>query len=457
MTRMNRALVIACNFPPDASVGTLRTLRLVRRLAASCWRVDVLTLREQSHGVSDAALLDRVPNDVRVVRVRPLRPVERMAHACGWSRRAASDGAQRRQGAEVRRRPSRLAVVRELLRACTALPDKEAGWLVPAIRQARAIARRDRPDVIFSSGPPFTAHLVAAVVAWLIKVPWVAEFRDPWARAPWRENRFWFERAAWRVCERLVIARADALLFVTDANRADFVRHYGIALAARCAVVPNGCDLAEFDGLDRRDDRRQPFVLLHAGSLYGARNPAALLRAAARAIQRGALDPDRFRIRFIGRVGVPGLPACIRELGLEHVVEFVPHVPRRDALQEMVDASALLVIQPVTTLSIPAKLYEYMAAGAPILALAEAGGETARLVAEQASGIVVPADDEQAIERALLALVAGTAPRAGVRDPRAYDGSVRAGEVETLLATQASGGHSSVLRDSARAVRVRSC
>jgi glycosyltransferase involved in cell wall biosynthesis len=290
-----------------------------------------------------------------------------------------------------------------------------------------------------SSGPPFSAHLVGAGLARLLRTPWVAEFRDPWARAPWREDRFQFERSTWSFFERMVVNRADAAVFVTHANKADFAEHYGEPPARRFHVVPNGCDLSDFEGLTRRPQPDR-FVLLHAGSLYGARSPLPLFRAISRAIAAGRLDRDRFRIRLLGRVSIPGVDFLgeVRALGLDDVVEFVPHVSRRAALQEMLDASALLVIQPVTRVSVPAKLYEYLSTGRPILALAAADGETATIVRQSPAGVVVSPSDEGAIMDAISELFAAGAPGAAT-DPAVFDGMRRAAELTRILQSVAAG------------------
>jgi glycosyltransferase involved in cell wall biosynthesis len=304
---------------------------------------------------------------------------------------------------------------------------------MPAVWAAWRRSRQARPDVIYSSGPPFTAHLAAYCVSRLTGAPWVADFRDPWARAPWREDRFAFERGAWAMFERFVVTRATAAVFVTATNRDDFAQAHGAEIASRFALVPSGCDAGDFVGLAAAPDR--PFVMLHAGSLYGARNPAILFHALAAAVACGELDPATFRLRFLGRIGISSvdLPALARELGLGDVVEFVSHVPRRASLQQMLDASALLIVQPVTTVSIPAKLYEYMAAGRPILALAQPGGETAALVERSGAGIVVPAEDEAAVTAGLVSVM--RLARSGFTpvDRSVYDGDVRAAELRAIL------------------------
>ena len=418
----------------------MRTLRLVRHLATSRWNVAVVTVAPEgfrSGTVLDTALLDRVPSATTIVRAVPLRPFERLTAAMKQAKAHPTAPGQQTRMATAAVKASRWSTVRKAFSAALALPDRENSWLLPAVWAAHRRFKNEPPDVVYSSGPPFTAHLVGFALARLFGRPWVADFRDPWARAPWREDRFEFERRAWSIFERWVVRSAQAVVFVTDTNRRDFARQYP-AEASRFFLVPNGCDSQDFAGLVARPQRRADhFVLLHAGSLYGARNPASLLRALAAAIAKGRIDGSRFTLRFIGRLGLQGvdLPGVARSLGLEAAVEFTSHLPRRDCLQEMLDASALLIVQPVTTVSIPAKLYEYMAAGRPILALAEPGGETSELVRRSGAGCAVLADDEAAIEEALVSIVHLAREGFTPVDPRTYDGEVRAAELRDILST----------------------
>ena len=439
-----RVLLITTTFPPDGAVGNLRTLRLLKHLAETGADQEVLTLAPASYRpgtVIDTDRVAQVPAGVRVIQVPALRPIDRLeAMMAGRRPDAAAPSAESRPAAGVRASAGRIRRMRAVLRAMLTLPDAEVSWILPAILRGLRRVRKGRPDVIYSSGPPFSAHVVAAVLAALADLPWVADFRDPWARAPWRDDRFAFEKRAWSFFERWIVKRADQVLFATPANRDDFAAAYGREYASRFHVVPNGCDLTEFDGLvpSPGTDR---FVLLHAGSLYGARDPSPIFRAAARAVATGAVDPGRFRIRLIGRVGVPGadLPRLIRELGIEEVVEFVPHLPRRQVLQEMVDASALLVVQPITRLSIPGKLYEYLAAGRPVLGLAEPDGDTAALLRRTPAGVVVASDDPDGLLRALTELVAA-GPRRVATDRTLYDGSHHAREIGRILRAAISPG-----------------
>jgi glycosyltransferase involved in cell wall biosynthesis len=273
------------------------------------------------------------------------------------------------------------------------------------------------------------AHALSAA----LRRPWVADFRDPWARAPWRENRPHFVQRVLARLERQVVRRATAVLFVTAGNFREFETFYGPSVAARFHLIPNGCDPSEFDRLTA-SPRADQFVLLHAGSLYEARNPLPLLRAVANAVSRGAIDPRSFRLRLVGQMTVRGvdLDAVARSFGLDGVIEVVPRVPRDQSLTEMLSASALLLVQPITTVSVPGKLYEYLAAGRPILAMT-AESETADIVRASGNGIVVPADDEDQITAGLLQVMELARRQPGPVHPDLFDGRIGASNAAAIL------------------------
>jgi glycosyltransferase involved in cell wall biosynthesis len=388
----------------------------------------------------EASLERLVPPDVRVMAVRACRPFSTIERTIRGQAREALPGDDRgssersRGGGRRSRWLTHLARVKDVIDGMLAIPDKESGWIVPAVlRGLMHMAARGRPDVIYSSAPPWSGQAVAWVLAALSGRPWVADFRDPWARAPARDWRLRFRQRAVERLERQVVGRADAVLFVTRANRDEFAAFYGPAAARRFHLVPNGCDPTEFEGLTPAPAAGM-FVLLHAGTFYGPRNPLPILRAVASAIGRRALDPATFRLRLLGTNSLAfDLAAESRRLGIEQVVEVLPRASRAETLQQMVSASALLLVQTNTTVSIPGKAYEYLAAGRPVLALSEEG-ETAELVRASGAGVVVRPDEPvAAIEAALLEIVARGGRRVVPAESALFDGRVHAATTERLL------------------------
>jgi len=434
-----RVLVVAYDFPPHAAIGTMRTLRVVRRLSAMGWEVTVLTsdpARFRPSTPSDPALLRQVPANVTVLRAGPLRLPDNVMRRARPSRDSqapppngspaparSSSGA----GGAVRH-------VKNVVDAALSIPDREAGWMLPALWAGlRQRFRSGPPDVIYSSAPPWTGQLVAYGLKILLRRPWVADFRDPWSRAPWRGDRFRFAIRAAAFLERCVVKRSDRIVFVAEGNREDFAAHYGPKMAAKFRLVPNGCDPAEFDALERPTPTAEAgHVMLHAGSLYAGRTPLPVLKAVAQAIDRGLLDRSRFRLRFLGTALVAtDLAEACRELRIDDVVEFLPRVPRHEGLKAMLSATSLLLLQPGHTVSVPGKVYEYLAAGRPIFALAE--GETADVVRSSGIGVSVASDDERSIVDGLLRVVQMSQGAVPAPPREMYDGNLGAAAIEQVL------------------------
>ena len=437
-SRRPRALVVAYDFPPHAAIGTMRTLRVVRLLSARGWDTTVLT-SDPAHfrpsTPNDPALLTQVPAGVTVLRAGPLRMQEGLLRLL--RRRPAPSAPQpNRQDGGSGRTPAPAGAftrVKNVVNAAFSIPDQEVGWVLPALWSGlRYRFQSGAPDVIYSSAPPWTGQLVAYGLKLLLRRPWVADFRDPWSRAPWRGDRFRFAIRAAAFLERRVVARADRIVFVAKGNRDDFAAHYGSRVAAKFHLVPNGCDPAELDALERPEPSANGHVMLHAGSLYAGRTPLPVFKAVAQAIDRGLLDRSRFRLRFLGtNIVSADLAEACRELRIDDVVEFLPRVPRQDGLKAMLSATSLLLLQPGHTVSVPGKVYEYLAVGRPIFALAE--GETADVVQHSGIGVSVASDDEPSILNGLLRVVQMSQGPLPAPPREMYDGNLGAAAIEQVL------------------------
>jgi glycosyltransferase involved in cell wall biosynthesis len=446
MTR-RRILVVAYNFPPSGVIGTMRTLRLVERLAADGWIVTVLTAKPATYlpdDPVDVELLARVPAGVEVLASPVFRPMRALTEA---SRPVLQKLGHPRLIQSMPENPtpdSTTASKRQSLwrglggrvikgvDVLSSLPDQEAGWIAPAFVAGLRWSFKARPDLVYSTAPPWSAHVLGLALASAVRRRWVADFRDPWSRRPWTEHQSPIQLRAWKRLERMVVSRANALVFNTRRTLEEFSSFYGQGITIKTHLVPNGCDAVSF-GVPARPASGK-FVLLHAGSLYGARSPLLLIKAVGACIRRGVINPDRFTLRLLGTSTLPpDVTAAIVDLGLEQVVELEARVSRQRSIEEITKASALLVLQPSHALSIPAKTYEYLASGRPILAIADEG-ETSQLLRDSGAGIVAASTDAAAIEGALEQVIgmASTGVRPVSRE--LYDGSMRAAELVAILA-----------------------
>ena len=406
-----RVLVISSHFPPERGAGVHRMLRLVRHLSADGWPVTVLTLDPRYYRAGtpvDTGLLARLPSGIQVYRTKALRG---LAAAARWRRRLreACGSAARRfvKPAAGRSHEPGPAGASNTAPAKRPFIDGEIGWLWHALRQGTAVVSRHKPEIIFSSAPPFTCHLIAAWLARRHNVRWVADFRDPWARSPWGGSTLTdsCRGRLRRWLERLVIERADAVILNTPLLRDDFAAHYGPRIAQKFHTVTNGYDVEPLTPYLHRAPRPSSrLVLTHTGSLYRRRDPRSLVQAVASAIAKGRIAADDIELNFVGDVSPEfHLAETIGSLKLGSAVRLTPSVHHARSLQYLAESDVLVVIQPGTHLQVPVKLYEYLPFRKPILALAPPGA-LSTIIEDGGLGLVVAPDDIDAIEDAICHL-----------------------------------------------------
>jgi glycosyltransferase involved in cell wall biosynthesis len=298
-----------------------------------------------------------------------------------------------------------------LLEHLFCMPDAQRSWVGRAVR---AGMKGDAPDLVYATGGPWSALLAGRRLARRFGVPFVADFRDPWTRNPFRTYApLALERS--RRLERTV-CRAAAIVIANTTELCDqFVADYP-DMSGRFVTIPNGFDGPR--GEDVGPGVHEPaagssdaFELWHFGSVYGKRNPFALLTAVCRLADRGRLHPGVFRIRFVGAWELDEsdpssrLARRLEQLGVVVREDAVPH---EACLALMQRASSLLVLQPDSPLQVPGKIYEYLAARRPLVLI---GGEgaTSGLVRRHRLGRTCP-NDADAIERLVEELAAGLGP-----------------------------------------------
>lgn len=398
-----RVLMIAFHFPPlRGSSGIQRTLSFARHLEESGWEPLILSAHPRAYPDVDLATDWRLPAGLVVER----------AMAFDTARQLSLAG----------RYPQWMA-----------LPDRWASWQLGGIATGLSMIRRHRPAAIWSTYPIATAHNIGARLQQLSNLPWVADFRDPMAHDGYpADARTW---QSFKRVEERVFARAARICFTTEGARRFYAQRYP-QRAAALGVIGNGYDETAFAGLapQPRTDG-SPWLLLHSGVVYPEwRDPAPLFAALRRLIDAGHPQAARLRIRFRASEHDDFVLTRARQHGVSAQIEMAPPLPYREALQEMLSADALLVLQSDgCNDQIPAKSYEYLRAAKPVLALAAPGSETATLFAgaPQSCGAALEADD--AIETALRTLLERLADRSSpMADADWVQGFSRQAQARTL-------------------------
>jgi glycosyltransferase involved in cell wall biosynthesis len=361
-------LMVAYHFPPLAgSSGIQRTLRFVQHLPACGWQPLVLT--------ATAGAYERTSDDL--LADIPAGTVVRRALALDTARHLSIKG--RYVGAMAR-------------------PDRWVSWRFDAVRQGMELIRRHKPQAIWSTYPIATAHVIGAELQRRSGLPWLADFRDPMAQDGYPADPLTWK--AYSRIEGLAMERASACTFTSPSAAREYGQRYPSA-AGRITVLENGYDEEAFAGAGQGPAAGEQALnpgavtLLHSGIVYPSeRDPTQLLAALRQLHEAGVIAPSTLRLRFRAPVAEDLLRRLAAEHGVMPYLEICPPVGYREALAEMLRADALMVMQASNcNAQIPAKLYEYLRAGRPVLCLADPAGDTAKALLGAGIDAIARLDD----------------------------------------------------------------
>jgi len=426
---MKRVLVVAYFYPPVAGGGVYRTLGFARHLPSFGFDPVILTGSGSTPWVSDPELLQAVAR-VEVVRAE-------------GGRTAA---AIRRGGVS---RPAWKEALAHFA-PWVAIPDAYAGWRRSAERAGLARIRQGGIDAIYSTSPPDTDHLIALTLHRQSGLPWVADFRDPWIGLSYRRPPTPWHRAAHermlgdvlREATRVVAAAEGTKAWLAAADRgaagtasSDASGGEGApTLEARLSVISNGFEAEEWAGVvPRRFDR---FTVVHAGRLSGERTLRPFLDGLAVFLARDASRRAATQCLLLGPHD-HGQSLLVERSGLGDVIRFAGQVPHAETLQMEAGANVLLLVQSASREYrdlVPGKLYEYLGAGRPVLAIGFPESLAADLVRRLGAGWVSTPDDPAGIADALeLAWTGKFTPRHSAEECARYTRRALAGELARVF------------------------
>ncbi|HEY3069490.1 MAG TPA: glycosyltransferase [Gaiellaceae bacterium] len=368
-----KILIVALYFPPAGGAGVQRPLKFAEHLPELGFETHVLA-------PDDPKWLDRDES-----QPLPPRAVIHRAKNLGPKARRPGEELYRLRGPERLGAQARLAFRRQLV------PDASVLWNATAIPAAVRIVRREGIDVVLTTSPPGSIHLVGAAAKRVTGVRWVADLRDSIAAHPHRRRAVRGERSL----ARLVGGRADAITCASEAIAGEMRK---LVPAARVEVIENGCDFEDFAGLPYTPAPR--LRITHTGRFFGRRNPRPFLEALSR-------GPEDVVARFVGDFRRADREYA-ESLGVGDRLELVPSVPRAQALALQRDSEALLLLIPEAEGRgrgvLSGKVFEYLAAERPILAAVPPEGAAARLLEEVGTATIVAPDDVEGLTAALADL-----------------------------------------------------
>jgi glycosyltransferase involved in cell wall biosynthesis len=390
--RVKRVLYAAYYFPPAGGPGVQRTLKFVRYLPLHGWTPTVISVHPDHAAwpALDSSMLAEVPTGVDVRRTRSRDPYAAYARLRGRSKAdSVGVGFADDQKAGWKERVARF------VRANLFIPDARIGWLPFLKEEISRCLSEGSYDALITSGPPHSTHLAGIWASKKFGIPWLADFRDPWAELSYYDELPflpWSRRLDGRH-EANVLKTADSVVTVSPAI-AGMIRKKSDQVVR---VIPNGYDPEDFENVD--PIRGEGFRVVHVGTLTAGQDPGNVWAQLA-GLRRAGLD---VRVTLVGRVD-SDVVESIAGAGLSEALELVPYVEHSRAVAYMKGADLLLLCVPRTkndTGILTGKVFEYLAAGRPILGLGPTESDVSGLLNRSGQGSMLAYEDAGGIRAAL--------------------------------------------------------
>ena len=384
-----KVLLITYYWPPAGGSGVQRWLKFIKYF--SCFGIDpiVYTVENPSYAIEDESLMSEVPADLQVIREPIWEPNNILS-------KLKTNEAKQSAGF-LNPDPSFLQRQMHYIRANYFIPDARKYWIKPSVRKLTTFLKENPVDVIISTGPPHSVHMIGYELKKLLGIKWLADFRDPWTNIDYFHNLPLTKgaRKKHHELEDEVLKEADAILVVGKTMREEFIdRNQNVY------VVSNGFD-------DRVDDDEvimdRKFSISHIGMMNADRNPKIFWQALRELIDENEDFSRDLSVKLIGKCDEE-VYQTVNDFALNNYVNFVAYVAHKDVLKFQRSSQLLLLAVnnvPSSRSVITGKVFEYLQSNRPIIGIGPVDGDLDVILNESEAGHMVDFDDLVSMKKIL--------------------------------------------------------
>ncbi len=389
-----KVLIIAYYWPPAGGPGVQRWLKFVKYLPEFGIKPIVYVPENPSYPITDSTLVSEIPKEITILK-QPIR------EPYGW----ASTLSRKRTtsiSSGILTKGKKQTLIEKLLlyiRGNFFIPDARVGWVKPSITYLKDCIETHHIDTIITTGPPHSLHLIGnGLKKWRNDLTWFADFRDPWTSIGYHDKLKMTlkTKAIHKHMEREVLNDADHIIVTSPSTREEFLK----ITERPITVITNGYD----DSAIIANDQSSKFVLAHIGSLLSDRDPQILWKVLADLAQENIEFSKDFILQLVGKVSSEVVES-IKIAGLSDFLELSGYVSHQEAQQLQKQATALLLIEINATHTkgiIAGKLFEYLSARKPIIAIGPSDADVEAIIKETSSGTFVDYDETKKLKQEIL-------------------------------------------------------
>jgi len=377
---MHKVLIISYYWPPAGGPGVQRWLKFVKYLPEFDIHPVIYIPENPKYPITDSSLTKEIPENVTIYKSKIFEPYFYAGFLSKKKTKQISSGVISDDN------PSLLEIFLLWIRGNVFIPDARKYWVRPSVRFLTGIIKKEEIDTIITTGPPHSLHLIGLELKKNLDVKWLADFRDPWTSIGYH-SKLRLTKASERKhhqLEKEVANGCDKLLVTSNTTKVEFES----ITTNPVYVITNGYDIPEselpFSALDKK------FTLSHIGSLLTGRNPENLWKVLSEIISENETFRNVFQLNLIGVVGHDVLNS-INDNGLKNYSRIKEYVTHEEAVNYQRCSQLLLLVEidaANTRGIIPGKLFEYLAAKRPILAIGPEHWDGGEIVKRTNSGVV---------------------------------------------------------------------
>ena len=396
---MKRVLIISYYWPPTGGSGVQRWVKFAKYLPSEGWQPVIYTPENPEQLAVDESLAAEVPEAAEVVKTRIIEPYElykKLLRRSGHSKEAVEVNPVNAQNKSLLQKAA-MWVRGNLFR-----PDPRCLWIGPSVRFLKKYLSEHPVDLIVSTGPPQSMHMIGLRLSRETGLPWIADFRDPWTKI------FYFKHLAmtpaterWhKKMEKMVLDEASAVVAVSPLVQQEFQAMTDTPVE----LITNGFDECDFSSepcTQAYGGASQEFTITHTGLFAADGNPTVLWDVLAEKCHADEAFRKLLRIKLIGKTDDQILKA-LKDRGLEESLINMGYQTHSIAVDQQRQASVLILPlrkEPEYRAVLPGKLFEYLASQRPILGIGQPDGAMAMIVNETGTGTVIDWNDKEGISQ----------------------------------------------------------
>jgi len=386
---MKKILLITYYWPPSGGSGVQRWLNFTKYLSDFDIEPTVYTVSNPNYAMQDLSL--KAPKNIKVIRQPIWEPYRMASFFSGKNSKETSAGF-------LEQSPSLKGKILNYIRANYFIPDARKYWVKPSVKFLKKYLKENRIETVITTGPPHSLHLIGLKLQAELKIKWIADFRDPWTQIDYFHKLPFSKKSTQKHfnLEKLVANNADAILVVGKT-----MQDYYTAFNKKVYVISNGFDVVKTSKKTVLDKK---FSLTHIGLLNADRNAPIFWEVVSELMQEHADFKSDIFIKLVGTIS-PEVRQSITKNKLETIVEYVDYLPHNKVIAYQQKTQVLLLFVndvPSAKAILTGKIFEYLQAKRPILAIGPTDGDLAAVLQTTEAGIMIDFDDKDNLKKALL-------------------------------------------------------